>query len=124
MNTKLASKLGKLIGQLVEIQREINELDEKPTFPESKIKLIENRICLTCGKHVPVGKRYLRGNDENCRQDQQRGGRSESELISLGLLAPLGKTGRKKQSKTEIAVEAAKELLATEQSKAARKKNN
>lgn len=122
MNNKLAAKLGKLIGQLVEIQREINAMDEAPAFPESKRRLIADRICLTCLLHVPEPERYIRGNHEACRQDQRRGGKSEAELISLGLLAPPEKTGRKKVSKTELAVQRA--LLATEQSKTARKKNN
>lgn len=94
MESKLAQKLEKIISQLLIIQREIQLSSSE--FPKDRLKLIEQRICLYCGKQIAENDKSIRGVHEACRQDQNRKLElSEHELVRQGLLAPRAKTGRK-----------------------------
>ena len=82
-----------------EIDRLAEELEamKHAAFPPEAKKLMEKGICLFCEKPI-TGEKHVRGCHQNCYRKTKReieSGGSEGKAISLGLLAPEQKSGRK-----------------------------
>jgi hypothetical protein len=112
MNAKQISKIDKVIQLLVAIRSEMErEADSDPIFPESRKAMLKKAICLSCDQPIIPGEKVVRHVHERCRQEQKRfqkeGGKTDAQLVELGLLAPKDVTGRRPLKRLETRVNAA-----------------
>jgi len=118
MNAKLAKQIENVIQQLHAIK---DELSGSSVFPEGRYKLIEQGICLSCEEKIESGK-VVRGCHDKCRHEQQKDKtKTDAFFVKLGLLAPVGKTGRKPKNRLEKKIA---EASIVADAKAGRKKHD
>jgi hypothetical protein len=76
-------------------------VDSEVRFPQDKQQLVDDRVCLTCGRSLG-DSRGIRGNHEYCvkvvNSRIKSGELTETQAVSLGLLTPRQTTGRKKSA--------------------------
>lgn len=100
----LAERLIRISKELTAMAGEIRGVSREPVFPTESAEKVAKRICLDCGRAVPLNERYVRGLDAACggvaRNRIRKGEFTESELISKGLLAPAETGGKKRKQKS------------------------
>ena len=102
---ELVTKIENVIELLRSIQQEITTSRGSPVvFPEHRRSLIENRICLSCEEPILPGEKDSRKVHTRCRKEQVKSGRSDDQLVSLGMLAPEEPAGRKPLDRLEKAI--------------------
>lgn len=86
----------------------IKKQGQNPSFPESSKKLMRDGVCLFCKQKLDSAelRRSTRGVHHNCfrkaNRDILEGIVTESDMIEKGLLAPKGKSGRKRVRPEEV----------------------
>ena len=74
-------------------------MNNEPKFPASRQHLVDDRICLGCGKRMETGEKTARGNHVACHKRTLRmiesGEMTDDEAVTLGLFATKAKSGRK-----------------------------
>lgn len=77
-------------------------LRDTANFPEEAQKMLDQRICLGCGKRIPKTVRVFRGNHERCYRRTYRkiqdGKISDREAVDAELLSPAAPGGKIRKS--------------------------
>jgi predicted nucleic acid-binding Zn ribbon protein len=126
LNQKDITAIRQLANQLLDIVDRLSgdRIEVSPEIAAMVADKTSRRVCLSCGKAVPEGENYKKGNDESCygtlRARIRRGQSREIDLIREGKMTNETQTpGRK--AKMDIASEALQEVLSAER-KVSRKK--
>ena len=113
MNIELVTKIENMIESLRSLQQAIMISDGSPViFSEHRRSLIDNRICFSFEEPILPGEKATRKVHTRCQKEQVKSGRSDDQLVALGMLAPDEPAGRKPLNRLEKAIQMRLEEIA------------